>query len=86
MREPLLFSGIRYPSAQVVERREIPGRQRSGFGVQWQETLVVEATGNGRPYQVKHAEGWWRDLAEVRFDDERRVCVSCRCAAIRSVN
>ena len=27
----------------------------------------------GRPYQVKFAEGWWRDLAELRIDDEARV-------------
>jgi hypothetical protein len=78
MREPLLFSGIRWPAARVIERRAIPGRQRSGWvgesgELQWQEALIVETTGNGHPYEIKHAEGWWRDLAELRIDDERRI-------------
>ena len=35
--------------------------------------LVIETTGGGARYQVKHAEGWWRDFSEVRIDDERTV-------------
>jgi hypothetical protein len=73
MREALLFSGLRRPAVRVVERKEIPGRQASGFGLQWQNALVIETSGNGRPYQTRFAEGWWRDLAEVRIDDESRV-------------
>ena len=74
MREPLLFDGLRRPAVRVIERREvIPRRPASGFGIKWQEELVIETSGNGRPYQVKFAEGWWRDLAELRIDDEARV-------------
>jgi hypothetical protein len=79
MREALLFSGLRRPAVRVVERRGMPGRQRHSAWVgdsgelQWQEALVIETSGNGRPYEVECAEAWWRDLAEVRLDDERRV-------------
>jgi hypothetical protein len=73
MREPLVFSGVARPSVRVVERRitAVPG---TGWGADpRQEALVIETSGKGRPYQVEHAEGWWRDLAELRIDDERRV-------------
>jgi hypothetical protein len=78
MREALLFSGLRRPAVRVVEHQKIFGRHRSGFVDETGEppvaiALVVETTGNGRPYQVKHAEGWWRDFSEVRIDDERTV-------------
>ena len=78
MREALLFSGLRRPAVRVVEHQKIFGRRRSGFIDETGEppaaiALVIETTGNGRPYQVKYAEGWWRDLAEVQIDDERTV-------------
>jgi hypothetical protein len=78
MREALLFSGLRRPAVRVVERQKVFGRYRSGFVGETGElpaaiSLVIETTGNGRPYQVKYAEGWWRDFSEVRIDDERTV-------------
>jgi hypothetical protein len=78
MREALLFSGLRRPAVSVVERQKIFGRHRSGWVDETDEppvaiALVVETTGNGRPYEVKHAEGWWRDFSEVRIDDDRTV-------------
>ena len=78
MREALLFAGNRRPSVRVVEHRKVFGRHRSGFLDESGESptaveLVIETSGNGRPYQVKHAEGWWRDFSEVRIDDERTV-------------
>jgi hypothetical protein len=78
MREALLFSGLRRPSVRVVERQKVFGRHGSGFVDEAGESpaavaLVVETTGNGRAYEVKHAEGWWRDFAEVRIDDARTV-------------
>jgi hypothetical protein len=78
MREALLFSGLRRPAVRVAERQKVFGRHGSGFvdeagGSPAAIALVVETTGNGRPYEVKHAEGWWRDFSEVRIDDERTV-------------
>ena len=58
---------------RVVERRLIHGRQKSGFGQQVLEELVVETSGNGRPYRTEHVEGWWRDAADLRVDDKRKV-------------
>ena len=78
MREALLFSGLRRPAVRVVEQQKIFGRRLSGFIDETGEppaaiALVIETTGNGRRYEVKHAEGWWRDLAEVHIDDARTV-------------
>jgi hypothetical protein len=74
MREPLLFSGIRWSGAKVVRRGEVVGTSIfTGKKVPFYEALIIETTGNGRPYTVTHAEGWWRDLAELSLDDERRV-------------
>ena len=73
MREPLVFSGVARPSVRVIERRmtAAPG---TGWGADpRQEALIIETSGKGRPYQIEHAEGWWRDLAELRIDDEPRV-------------
>jgi hypothetical protein len=73
MREPLLFSGIARPSVRVIERRKT-GRPGTGWGDDpKEEALIVETSGNGRSYQVEHADAWWRDLAEVRIGDDRRV-------------
>src|SRR5258708_3951009 len=78
MREPLLFSGLARPVVRIVERQRVFGRHRSGFEDESGEpppaiALAIETTGKGRPYHVKHAEGWWRDFAEVRIHDERTV-------------
>ena len=37
------------------------------------DALIIETSGKGRPYDVTHAEAWWRDFAELPIDDERRV-------------
>ena len=73
MREPLLFSGIRWSGAKVVARGQVVGTDFDGKKVPWTDTLIIETTGKGRPYSVTHAEGWWRDFAELPLDDERRV-------------
>jgi hypothetical protein len=76
MREVLLFSGIRWGGAKVVARRQVasisfPGGD--GKKVPFEDTLIIETTGQGRPYSVSYTEGWWRDFAELPLDDERRV-------------
>lgn len=73
MREPLLFSGVARPSVRVIERRKT-GRPGTGWGDDpREEALTVETSGQGRSYQVECADAWWRDLAEVRIGDDRRV-------------
>ena len=37
------------------------------------DTLIIETSGRGWPYSVVFVEGWWRDLAELALDDEKRV-------------
>jgi hypothetical protein len=73
MREPLLFSGIRWSGAKVVARRQIVGTGLAGKKVPLTDALIIETTGKGRRYDVTHAEAWWRDLADLSIDDERRV-------------
>jgi hypothetical protein len=76
MREALLFDGLGWPAARVIGRRSLPNRPASGFVAddqQWAETLIIDTSGSGRRYQVQHAEAWWRDLAEVKIDDEKRA-------------
>src|SRR5262245_1784038 len=75
MREPLFFSGIRWPAARVVARKQVvdDDPDHRGRKVPFLDTLIIETTGQGRPYSVDQVEGWWRDLAEFRLDDERRV-------------
>jgi hypothetical protein len=73
MREPLLFDGIRWSGAKVVARGQVVGSGSDGKKVPWTDALIIETTGNGRPYSVTHAEAWWRDLADLPIDDERRV-------------
>ena len=77
MREKLFFDGLAWPAARIIGRERVPGRHASGFfgGVQPNEaeTFVVDTSGNGRAYQMQYAEGWWRDLAELRTTDERQV-------------
>jgi hypothetical protein len=72
MREALLFSGLRWSAAKVVRRGQAFGTF-SGKKVELFDALIIETTGNGRPYSVTHAEGWWRDFADIPLDDERRV-------------
>ena len=75
MREALSFSGIRWPAARVVARKQVvdDDPDRSEKTVSFVDTLIIETSGAGRPYTVNFAEGWWRDLAECRLDDETRV-------------
>jgi hypothetical protein len=74
--EPLLFSGVRWPAARVVERGTFPDSE-SGFvfggKLHWLNALKVDTGGNGSAYEVVHAEGWWRDVADLSIRDERRV-------------
>jgi hypothetical protein len=75
MREPLFFSGIRWPAARVVARKQVvdDDPDHRGRKVPFVDTLIIETTGQGRPYSVDFAEGWWRDLAETPLDDEKHV-------------
>jgi len=73
MREPLLFSGLRWPAAKVVTRGLVLGTSSTGEKVPWFDALIIETTGNGRSYSVTHAEAWWRDLADLSLDKEQRV-------------
>jgi hypothetical protein len=75
MREPLLFSGIRWLGAKVVARKQVvdDDPDHRSRKVPFTDTLIIETTGQGRPYSVNFAEGWWRDLAELALDDEKRV-------------
>jgi hypothetical protein len=40
--------------------------------------LVIEASGGGRPYNVKNPEAWWRDLTEVTSANEARAIAFVR--------
>ena len=64
MYEPLLFSGLSWPGARVVQRGPIPVVSDPIFvlegKLEWLDALVVNTGGKGRAYQVEHAEGWWR--------------------------
>jgi hypothetical protein len=75
MRDPLSFSGIRWPAARVVARKQVVDSDlnQSARKVPLVDTLIIETSGRGRPYEVNFAEGWWRDFAELALDDERRV-------------
>jgi hypothetical protein len=72
MREPLLFEGIRWPGAKVVDRRQVIGGD-VGKKVPFFDALIIETSGNGRSYSVTHAEAWWRDFADLPIDYEPRV-------------
>src|SRR5262245_41177783 len=73
MREPLLFDGIRWPGAKVVDRRQVIAANSTGEKVPFLDALIIETTGNGRPYSVTHTEGWWRDFANLLLDHEESV-------------
>jgi hypothetical protein len=74
VRDPLLFSGLRWPAAQVTGRRLI-AVPATGFSTDAGEveTLVLATTGQGQHYQVDSVEGWWRDFAEILVGAEERV-------------
>jgi hypothetical protein len=73
MREPLLFTGIRWPGSKVVARGQFIGSNFAEKKVPLTDALIVETSGNGRPYSVASAEAWWRDFVDFSIDDERRV-------------
>ena len=85
MREKLFFDGLAWPAARIIGRERVPGRHASGFFTGDQpneaETFVVDTSGNGRTYQMQYAEGWWRDLAELKTTNERQVLSFLRAAA-----
>jgi len=74
VRDPLLFSGVRWPAAQVTGRRlaVVPA---TGFISDAGEVqvLVLTTTGQGQRYQVDSVEGWWRDFAEIQVGNEHRA-------------
>ena len=75
MREPLLFSGIRWPAAQGSSPAN---RSSTATSIPAEEGALGRHAHHrdqrpGRPYEVNFAEGWWRDLAELPLDDEKRV-------------
>jgi hypothetical protein len=74
MSEPLSFSGIRWGGARVVDRKQVVASDLDRSGkVPLVDTLIIETSGRGRPYEVIFAEGWWRDFVELPLDDEKRV-------------
>jgi hypothetical protein len=78
MREALLFDGLGWPAARVVDRKSIVGRPASGFfadgqPTRWAESPIIDTSGHGRRYRVRYAEAWWRDLSEVLIEDEQRA-------------
>jgi hypothetical protein len=77
MYDTLLFAGTRWPAAKVVARREVASISfpafPSGDKVLFEDTLIIETTGQGWSYSAFAGEGWWRDFAELPLDDERRV-------------
>jgi hypothetical protein len=74
MPEPLLFHGIRWGGAKVVSRELVVDvRKLDEKKVALNSTLIIETTGEGRPYTVHWVEAWWRDFAELELDDGKRV-------------
>jgi len=74
MREPLLFDGIRWSGAKVVDRKQVIATSIfTEKKVPWTEALIIETSGNGRSYSVTHAEAWWRDFADLLPDHEESV-------------
>ena len=75
MPNSLSFSGIRWPAAKVVARKQVvdDDPDHRSRKVPFVDTLIIETSGRGWPYSVVFVEGWWRDLAELALDDEKRV-------------
>ena len=75
MPKSLSFSGIRWPAAKVVARKQVvdDDPDHRSRKVPFVDTLIIETSGRGWPYSVVFVEGWWRDLAELALDDEKRV-------------
>jgi hypothetical protein len=74
VRDALLFSGLRWPAAQVAGRRLV-AVPATGFSSDTGEVeaLVLTTTGQGQRYQVDSVEGWWRDFTEILVGDEHRA-------------
>jgi hypothetical protein len=74
VRDALLFSGLRWPAAQVTGRR-LAAVPATGFisDAGEIEVLVLATSGQGQRYQVDATEGWWRDFAELQVGDEHRA-------------
>jgi hypothetical protein len=73
MRELLFFTGIRWPGSKVVARGQFIGSNLAEKKVALTDALIIETSGNGRRYDVRYAEAWWRDFVDFSVDDERRV-------------
>src|SRR5215472_15370516 len=74
VRDALLFSGLRWPAAEVTSRRPIRVLATGFVDDEGRvEVPVIATTGQGQQYQVESAEGWWRDFAELTIGDERRA-------------
>jgi hypothetical protein len=74
VRDTLLFSGLRWPAAQVAGRRLVAAPATGFISDAGEiEALVLTTTGQGQRYQVDTVEGWWRDFAELLVGDEHRV-------------
>jgi len=74
VRDALLFSGLRWPTAQVTGHR-LASVPATGFidDEGRVEVPVITTTGRGQQYQVESAEGWWRDFAELQLTNEQRA-------------
>src|SRR5262249_19889516 len=74
VRDALLFSGLRWPAAEVTSRRPIRVLATGFVDDEGRvEVPVITTTGQGQQYQVESTEGWWRDFAELTIGDERRA-------------
>src|SRR5262245_47679747 len=79
--QKILFSGMSWPAARVVDRSpivrefvsELPEPPKS-----WVFTLA--ATGKGRAWSTMHPQAFWRDFAEelLYYDNEARVLAFVR--------
>jgi hypothetical protein len=74
VRDALLFSGRRWPAAQIAGRRRVTVIA-TGFvsDTGEMEVPVITTTGQGQRYEVESVEGWWRDFAELQVGDEHRA-------------
>jgi hypothetical protein len=83
VRELLLFRGLAWPAARVSTANPFPVSGLPASAISGRKPLVIDTGGSGRAYEIETAEAWWRDLAEVRIDDERRWFPSCSAVEIR---
>jgi hypothetical protein len=74
MRDALLFSGLRWPAAQVTGHRLAPVLATGFVSDDGEmEVPVIATTGQGQRYEVEAVEGWWRDFAELQVGMEARA-------------